>query len=185
MSATTVKIKSLLTAADSTGDIIRVSLFALLTVITAQISIPVSPVPFTLQTVAVVLAGALLGAKKGALSQVVYLMLGVLGLPVFAMSADATVGIARLIGPTGGYLLAFPVAAYITGLIIEKHNSSTSQLVSIIAGNVLILLSGVAFLNTFYINDLGQAALFGAGIFSVWSVVKIALTYALYKAVKK
>lgn len=185
MSATTVKIKSLVTASNTTGDVIRVGLFALLTVITAQISIPVPPVPFTLQTVAVVLAGAMLGAKKGAISQILYLMLGVIGLPVFALSADATLGLARLMGPTGGYLLAFPVAAYISGLMIEKYKSNFSLLAAITAGNLVVLLSGVMFLSAFYMNDFSQAVLFGAGIFSVWSVVKIALTYGIYKAVKK
>lgn len=185
MSATVVKLKSLLTSSDAAGNVFRITLFAVLTAAAAQISIPVKPVPFTLQSVVVVLAGALLGAKKGALSQIMYLALGLTGLPVFAMSADATVGFARLIGPTGGYLLAFPVAAYITGLIIENYKSTVASVLSILAGNAVILLSGVAFLNIFYVSDLNQALFVGAGIFSLWSVVKMALTYGIYKTAKK
>src|SRR5690606_40894557 len=81
--------------------------FTFLTAITAQITIPVKPVPFTLQTMAVLLSGAILGAKRGALSQLFYLTLGIIGFPVFAQTPDGAIGFARLLGPTGGYLLAF------------------------------------------------------------------------------
>ena len=86
--------------------------FTFLTAIASQITIPIKPVPFTLQTMVVVLSGAFLGAKKGFYSQVIYLLAGCLGLPVFAQVPDATIGFARLFGPTGGYLLAFPAAAF-------------------------------------------------------------------------
>lgn len=185
MSAPALKIKSLFTAVDTTGDILRISFFAIITVVAAQISIPVQPVPFTLQSVAVILAGVMLGSKKGAISQIIYLMLGIIGLPVFAMSADPTLGVARLIGPTGGYLLAFPIAAYVSGFIVEKFKGSFSLISAIFAGNALILISGVAFLNTFYLNDINQALVAGVGIFGIWSVVKMALTFGIFKAVKK
>jgi biotin transporter BioY len=81
--------------------------FSILTAISAQISIPIKPVPFTLQTMIVLLAGAFLGAKNGAYSQLIYICLGAIGLPVFAQTADGTMGLARLIGPTGGYLTSF------------------------------------------------------------------------------
>ena len=91
--------------------------FSILTAISAQISIPIKPVPFTLQTMVVLLAGAFLGARNGAYSQVLYIFLGAIGLPVFAQTADGTMGLARLIGPTGGYLLAFPIAAYLHNFV--------------------------------------------------------------------
>ena len=97
--------------------------FTFLTAITAQITIPVKPVPFTLQTMAVLLSGAILGAKRGALSQLFYLTLGIIGFPVFAQTPDGAIGFARLLGPTGGYLLAFPLAAFITGRLIEINKS--------------------------------------------------------------
>ena len=97
--------------------------FSILTAISAQVSIPIKPVPFTLQTMIVLLAGAFLGAKNGAYSQVLYILLGVIGLPVFAHTADGIMGIARLIGPTGGYFLAFPFAAFLVGYLTERSQN--------------------------------------------------------------
>ncbi|MGA8263910.1 MAG: biotin transporter BioY, partial [Ignavibacteriaceae bacterium] len=78
------------------ADLLWIFSFSILTAVAAQITIPVEPVPFTLQTMMVLLSGAFLGAKNGAYSQVVYLGLGVLGFPVFAQIPDFTIGFARL-----------------------------------------------------------------------------------------
>ena len=96
------------------ADMARVALMAALTAVGAQISIPLpfTLVPFTLQVPMVVLAGLLLGVRHGALSQVVYLMLGAIGLPVFA---GFTGGLGTLLGPTGGYLVSYPFAAAVAG----------------------------------------------------------------------
>jgi len=83
-----------------------------LTAVGAYIIIPLPPVPITMQTFFVCLAGALLGGYHGALSQVVYIILGVIGLPVFA---GGKAGIGVLIGPTGGYLIGFVAGAFIIG----------------------------------------------------------------------
>ena len=86
--------------------------FAALTAAGAQIEIPNSPVPFTLQTLFVLLSGALLGPRLGTVSMLAYLGAGAAGLPVFSSFGF---GVARLLGPTGGYLLAFPAAAFVAG----------------------------------------------------------------------
>ena len=104
--------------------------FTILTAIAAQVTIPVKPVPFTLQTMMVLLAGAFLGAKNGAYSQLLYLALGAAGLPVFAHTPEVGIGLARLIGPTGGYLLAFPIAAFLVGYIIEKNQKYITVVLS-------------------------------------------------------
>jgi biotin transport system substrate-specific component len=93
----------------------RVALMAALTAVGAQLSIPLpfTPVPFTLQVPMVVLSGLLLGARYGALSQVVYLVLGAAGLPVFA---KFSAGLGIILGPTGGYLVSYPFAAAVAGL---------------------------------------------------------------------
>src|SRR5580692_8027671 len=85
-----------------------------LTAIAAQVSIPLpfTPVPFTFQPMIVLLGGAALGARLGMTSQFLYLALGVAGLPVFAASATLPPGVARLLGPTGGYLMSYPFAAF-------------------------------------------------------------------------
>ena len=159
--------------------------FTFLTAVAAQITIPVKPVPFTLQTMIVVLAGAFLGARNGAYSQVLYLALGSVGLPIFAQTPDGLVGFARLFGPTGGYLLAFPAAAYLTGYIIEKNKSYIPVVLAMFAGNVIIILSGMSFLYTFYVRDFSEAFKLGALIFSVWTVAKVIASASIYFGIKK
>jgi len=92
------------------------SLFGALTAVGAFILVPLPPVPVTMQTLFVDLAGALLGGYLGALSQVVYLLLGVIGLPVFA---GGKAGAGVLIGPTGGYLFGFVLGAYVIGRLVS------------------------------------------------------------------
>jgi len=94
-------------------DIALVSTFTALTAFGAQVAIPIGPVPITLQVLLVLLSGLVLGARLGFLSQVLYIFLGLLGLPLFAHLGS---GLAVLYGPTGGYLLAFPLAALLTGM---------------------------------------------------------------------
>lgn len=92
------------------------SMFGALTAVGAYIMIPLPPVPITMQTLFVNLAGALLGGPLGALSQVVYILLGVIGLPVFA---GGKAGAGVLLGPTGGYLIGFVVGSYVIGKLVS------------------------------------------------------------------
>ena len=95
------------------------ALFAALTGAVAwfKIPLPFTPVPITLQTLMVLLSGAMLGAYYGALAMIIYLILGTIGLPVFAGGSS---GVAALLGPTGGYLLSYPVAAFVIGYMLQK-----------------------------------------------------------------
>lgn len=97
--------------------------FTLLTAISARITIPVEPVPITLQVLIVVLSGLVLGARDGALSQLFYISLIALNLPVDARM----VGAAAFFSPTAGYLIGFIPAAFVTGWLIERSNRSTVQ----------------------------------------------------------
>src|SRR5437762_8887900 len=96
--------------------VLAVVLGAVLVALAAQVSVPLpgTPVPMTLQPMAVLLVGGLLGAPLGALSMILYLAMGAAGLPVFTPTVPL-LGLARLFGPTGGYLLAYPIAAYAAG----------------------------------------------------------------------
>jgi biotin transport system substrate-specific component len=123
-----------------------------LTVAAAQVSIPLpfTPVPFTLQPMVVLLGGAALGPRLGMMSQVFYLALGIAGFPVFAVS-PLPQGILRLLGPTGGYLMSYPFAAYLTGALAERgldRNYRTS-LAAMAAGLAVIFACGVAWLAWF------------------------------------
>ena len=92
--------------------------FAIATAVGARVEIPHQPVPYTLQTFFVLLAGALLGKRNGAVSQFLYLSMGLVGLPVFSAGGF---GLAKILGPTGGYLLSFPVASFVVGYLVESR----------------------------------------------------------------
>jgi biotin transport system substrate-specific component len=117
--------------------------FSLLTAAAAQVVVPVGPIPITGATFAVLLTGALLGSRLGAMAMIAYLAEGAFGLPFFA---GGTGGLLHLLGPTGGYLVAFPAAAFITGAFAE-HGWDRRFLTAAAAmaiGSIVILLSGWA-----------------------------------------
>jgi biotin transport system substrate-specific component len=124
-----------------------------LTAAAAQISMPLpfTPVPFTLQPMIVLLGGAALGSSLGMSSQVLYLFAGLSGLPVFAASAVLPQGMGRLLGPTGGYLLSYPVAAFVAGWLAERSfdRRYLTSLVAMACGLAIIFTFGVAWLAWF------------------------------------
>jgi biotin transport system substrate-specific component len=156
--------------------------FAALTTFAAQVSVPTQPVPFTLQTMLVLLSGAFLGSRNGAYSQLIYLAAGVIGLPVFA---GFSFGFARLLGPTGGFLMSFPFAAFLVGYILEKNHKTVTILLSFVVGQLLILLAGASYLALFMNGNYSNALFSGAIIFSVWDLIKTAAAFSIYKAVSK
>jgi biotin transport system substrate-specific component len=141
--------------ADMTGALqaAAVVLVAALTAAAAQVSIPLpfTPVPFTLQPMIVLLGGAVLGARLGMASQVLYLLAGLAGLPVFAASPVLPQGALRLLGPTGGYLLSYPVAAFITGWLAERgfDRRYFTSVVAMGAGLAVVFAAGVTWLAFF------------------------------------
>ena len=146
---------------------IAVVLGAVLVAAAAQVSVPLpgTPVPMTLQPMAVLLVGGLLGARLGALSMILYLAMGAAGLPVFTPTVPL-VGIARLVGPTGGYLLAYPVAAWATGFLISPGRGPGARVprvgqvaLAVLAGIALIHLGGLAQLAILTGNVSGAARL--------------------------
>ncbi len=145
MNTIVAKNETLLEAALAPLDFVRqvglVIGFSLLTALSAQIVIPIGPVPITGQTFAVLLTGALLGSRLGAITMIVYLLEGAIGLPFFS---GAHGGILHLMGPTGGYLVAFPAGAFITGAFAE-HGWDRKFLTAAAAmaiGSIVIMLSG-------------------------------------------
>ena len=124
-----------------------------LTAAAAQVSIPLpfTPVPFTLQPMIVLLGGAALGSRLGMSSQVLYLFLGLAGLPVFAASPVLPQGLGRLLGPTGGYLLSYPLAAFVAGWLGERSfdRRYLTSLAAMAVGLTVVFSCGVAWLAWF------------------------------------
>ena len=120
---------------------------AVLTAAASQLSFPLpfTPVPFTIQPMIVLVGAAALGSRLGAFSQLLYLTLGVMGLPVFAFSPELPQGFARLMGPTGGYLMAYPIAAFVTGLLAERglDRRYLTSILAMSAGLSVIFAGGV------------------------------------------
>lgn len=123
---------------------------SLLLALFSQLSIPLgfTPVPLTLQSFAVLLMGGLLGSKRGAAAVILYLVEGAVGLPFFAGGRS---GFAALVGPTGGYLVGFVIAAFLIGYLLEHttHLSFKRALAAIALGGSVILVVGTLWLASF------------------------------------
>lgn len=134
-----------------------------LTASAAQISmhIPFTPVPLTLQPMIVLVGSAALGPRLGALSQILYLLLGFAGMPVFAASPILPQGFGRLLGPTGGYLLAYPLAAFVTGWLAERgfDRRYRTSVVAMLAGLCTLFAGGVFWLAFFVQGAAGPVGL--------------------------
>lgn len=168
-------------------DTLLIMVGSLFVALLAQVSIPLpfTPVPITGQTFAVLLVGAMLGSRRGAASLALYTIEGVAGLPVFAGGVS---GLARLFGPTGGYLLGFIAAAYVVGLLAERglDRSWRTSLLPFAVGTLVIYLCGVTWLAAFIgfdkapvgglypflVGDLIKLALAAAALPSAWALVK-------------
>ena len=150
--------------------------FSLLTALAAQVVIPLPLVPITGQTFAVLLTGALLGSRLGALAMIAYLVEGASGLPFFSAGRG---GFQHLLGPTAGYLWSFPVAAFVVGLLAERgwDKRYLSAAAAMFLGSLVILLSGWAWLARFM--PASVALYEGVTRFLVGDVVKIALAAAV------
>lgn len=152
--------------------------FALALTAAAQITIPApgTPVPFTLQPLVVVLAGLMLGPIAGAASMMIYLVAGALGLPVF--SPIGAPGIARFFGPTGGYLIAYPAAAWIAGTLAGKQATFIRRFLAACGGIVVIFAGGIAQL-AIITGSYRQAVDLGVTVFFPLDIVKALIAAGL------
>jgi biotin transport system substrate-specific component len=146
-----------------------VFLIATATAVGAQISVPLgfTPVPLVMGDMVVLLGGAALGSRLGMAAQIAYLAAGIAGLPVFAASATLPQGPLRLLGPTGGYLMAYPFAAFLTGYLAERgfDRRYATSVLAMAAGYVVIFAGGVTWLALFAPAALGFDAALRAGLY--------------------
>src|SRR3954471_5601280 len=134
-----------------------------LTTAAAQISVPLpfTSVPFTFQPMIVLLGGLALGSRLGATSQVLYLAAGIAGLPVFAASATLPPGALRLLGPTGGYLMSYPFAAFLVGYLAQRgfDRRYLTAVVAMLVGLAVVYACGVVWLGMFAHTATRNAAI--------------------------
>jgi len=162
---------------------------SVLLTLSAKLSIPFFPVPMTLQTMVVLCLGMVLGPRLGAAAVVAYLAQGALGLPVFAGTPEKGVGIAYMMGPTGGYLLGFVVAAFVVGLLAQRQwdRSMPTTIAAMLIGNAVIYAFGLLWLGTligwdkpvlafgmtpFLLGDLAKVLIAAALLPSLWKLLK-------------
>jgi biotin transport system substrate-specific component len=171
---------ALATATDSSHPLVQlfwVGLFAAGTALSARLEIPHQPVPYTLQTLMVLLSGAFLGPRNGMVSQMAYIAAGILGAPVFA---GGGAGIARILGPSGGYILSFPLAAALVGYLVGRRHSLIQVALSMGAGLAVVFLLGALHLFAFYTHSIVTAFEAGVLIFSWWDLLKLSAASTIY-----
>ena len=158
-------VQSIDTRRDSANLFIRAASVLFITALTAaaaQISVPLpfTAVPFTFQPMIVLLGGLALGSRLGATSQVLYLAAGIAGLPVFAASVTLPPGALRLLGPTGGYLMAYPFAAFVVGYLAERgfDRRYLTSVVAMFAGLAVVYACGATWLGLFARTAASDAA---------------------------
>lgn len=166
----------------SLGLSLGIVLFAGLTAAGAYASVPMTPVPMTLQTLFVLLAGTILGPSAGAMSQMLYLAVGAAGAPVFASGGA---GLPWLFGPTGGFLMAFPVAAALAGWLAGPKREVVPTLLGLALGSVTIFVMGAAWLGA--ITEWSGVRIFQVAVmpFLFGAVVKMGIALVVTRQVAR
>lgn len=157
-------------------NVLLVLFFAGITALSAQLSVKIGWVPITGQTFAVLLSGALLGSKRGAMSQITYLAVGAMGAPIFA---DYMGGPAVFAGSTGGYLIGFVPAAFVVGLLAERgwDRRVWATVVAMFIGSVVLYAFGLSWLSIWLSRFSPDSSVIGVGLvpFLPGDAMKIAL----------
>ena len=153
---------------------------AALTAVAAQVSVPLWPVPITGQTLAVLLVGSALGARRGALSMALYALLGLVGLPVYAAGGS---GAGVLLGASGGYVVGFIAAAALVGWVAERFGDRTwrTALLSFALGTVVTFAVGMVWLAVVLGTDLQQTLEYGLYPFVVGGIAKALIGAAVIR----
>jgi len=158
------------------------SLMAALTAVGAYIYVPVGPVPIVLTSLFVLLSGLLLGSRWGLTSMAIYLLVGAIGMPVFAGGRG---GFPHFFGPTGGYLFGYALSAWVTGVVSERSRGLVVwQVLAVVAGAVSIYLVGVPWLKVVTQVSWTKALMVGMVPFLIGDTVKASVALMLARAVR-
>ncbi len=158
------------------------SLMAALTAVGAYIHIPIGPVPMVLSTLFVLLSGLLLGSRWGLISMGIYLLVGAMGIPVFAGGKG---GFAHFFGPTGGYLLGYALSAWITGVISERsRGSAVLELIAILVGSFAVYCIGVPWLKIMMRMSWPKTFMAGMIPFLIGDAVKGSAAFILARSTR-
>jgi biotin transport system substrate-specific component len=181
---TTVLNSKDVTVSESFTRVFLVLSFALMTALGAYIRIPLpfTPVPITLQTFFVILSGAFLGKRLGIASQISYIALGTLGVPVFQGYVS---GISHLAGPTGGYIVGFIASSFIVGILTEKNKSFPRIFIAMLAGLFAIYICGIAWLVIGFKLSIINALLLGILPFIPGAIAKLIAASWIYNKFNK
>jgi biotin transport system substrate-specific component len=153
-----------------TRDLVQIALFAAILCIVAPFSIPIGDVPISLTNLIIYFSVYLIGWKRGTASYIIYMLLGAVGLPVFS---GHTGGIAKLVGPTGGYIIGFILMAIISGIVIEKFNNIAVRALGMLAGLIVTYLFGTVWLAIGLGRGFTEALAIGVLPFIVVDIAKI------------
>jgi len=160
-----------------------VSIFTAVTAVMAQISIPLpfSPVPITFQIFAIFLCSIILGSRLATASQIIYVLLGAIGIPVFANFSG---GLHCIVGPTGGFIIGFPIMAFIAGKVSENNNSLFILIVGLFASLMVCYFIGVIQLSLITKMSLSKSIMIAVIPFIPLDIIKIFLAYVLGMRIK-
>jgi len=162
--------------------IVYSSLFVALIAMGAFIAIPIGPVPIVLQNMFVLLAGIILGPVWGLACVGIYLLIGFAGLPVFA---GATSGVGKLFGPTGGYLLAYLPAVFVTGAISKAFKKNIpGNVIAMVAGSLIVYAIGVPWLKLAFSLPWNKALVLGMYPFLIGDGLKITAAVFIAKKIQ-
>ena len=182
LDAMTARAAARFRVAEQLGAVLFVTV---LTAVAAQISVPLpfTPVPLTFQPMVVLVGAAALGSRLGMASQVLYLALGIAGLPLFAASPVLPQGAARLLGPTGGYLMSFPLAAFVAGFLAERgfDRRYPTAVLAMLCGLAVVFAGGLLWLMIASRPPVGVSAALAAGFlpFIVADLLKLLVAAAV------
>jgi biotin transport system substrate-specific component len=162
--------------------VVLASLMAALTAVGAYIHVPIGPVPIVLSTLFVILSGLLLGSRWGVTSMGLYLLVGVIGIPVFAGGKG---GLAHFFGPTGGYLLGYVLASWVTGFISEKSRGLLIlDILAVLVGSLVIYGLGVPWLKMIAQMSWTKTLIIGMVPFLIGDAIKAAVAVVLARSVR-